>query len=874
MKNEITDHHLTSGSSGKMEQLQRSSVFRISVDELEVSLPNNDDGRPLTESALKELLWETHKETVFDAMTIHSTGEKSELKKAKQRLLLLDQISEVQRQFLQKKEPRAVFGYLLSGLLDLMDSEYGFIGQIKYEDDGTMYLQTHAITNIAWNQATREFYRENAEAGLKFYNLDSLFGHVMVHAEPLIANLPSQDPRSCGIPDGHPPLNHFLGIPFFESGGVTMNGMVGIANKPGGYSQEDVQFLEPFTVTCSNLIQAYGAMEENVRLIDTLEEKVKERTLALEMANARLESANRQVVEASAAQLKNFACMSHEIRTPLNCVVGLSSLLLETDLTPQQSDSMRLIVNSGELLSAIVNDVLDFSKLISGNVDIDVQPTDVQDTLDAVVYSIEVKANDLNLTLRTDYDPFVPNIIDTDGRRLQQILYNLLGNAIKFSKSKGVVEFSLKVVDPHEDADVPVTERVPMPTHESAVQDESSAPEVSPERRCPFHRPQNRKLRDGKALNAIHGFENGSIVKRKVLRFVVKDYGKGIDRADFSKIFKPFMQASGETENLYGGTGLGLAITSKLVEAMGGTISVDSVLGEWSEFTVDLPFSRKAADVAALSASISDTRIMIVNKDKTMGLPSTLVDTYKLNVTEYESCSELLILGRVKGAIDRNRKYICLIHEDLYDSKDLSVFAEAAPGTVVFTFGPNFCVKDKCSNGHHRSLVHLLPSAFVGSLLNGSSLSSGAVSVEDNASKSIANVDKCASLKVLIAEDNAINQKVLLNVLKRLDITNVVVVDNGQKAVDATNKEKFDFVLMDMQMPIMDGIDATRLILQQDNGRPPPKIVFVTANAMGSVERQVREVGGSGFIPKPFNLKKIESFLASFWAGEEYFTAG
>jgi hypothetical protein len=158
------------------------------------------------------------------------------------KLRLLDGISQVQRQYLQMEEPRRVFGTLLDNLLSLMDSEYGFIGEVKYQVDengvGTPYLQTHAITNIAWNAVTQQFYEDNVDSGLKFTNLNSLFGRVIVTAEPMIANDPASHPLACGIPEGHPPLNHFLGIPFFEAqkdttsrGPSSMVGMVGIANK-------------------------------------------------------------------------------------------------------------------------------------------------------------------------------------------------------------------------------------------------------------------------------------------------------------------------------------------------------------------------------------------------------------------------------------------------------------------------------------------------------------------------------------------------------------------------------------------------------------------------------------------------------------------
>jgi GAF domain len=161
----------------------------------------------------------------------------------KKKLDLLNTIARVQRQFFQSESPKVIFGTMLDALLNLLDSEYGFIGEVKYNEDGSKYLQTHAITNIAWDNVTRQFFEENIGNGLKFTNLHSLFGEVITTALPVISNDPKTDQRGCGIPKGHPPLDHFLGVPFFMPGGE-MNGMVGISNKPGGYKEDDIEFLE------------------------------------------------------------------------------------------------------------------------------------------------------------------------------------------------------------------------------------------------------------------------------------------------------------------------------------------------------------------------------------------------------------------------------------------------------------------------------------------------------------------------------------------------------------------------------------------------------------------------------------------------------
>ncbi len=165
---------------------------------------------------------------------------------------LLDAVTRAQSQFVSTNDTNAVFDGMLTALLSLTDSEYGFIGEVFHEDDGSPYLKTHAITNIAWDDETRALYEENAEQGLEFRNMQSLFGSVMTSAAAVIANDPSTDPRRAGIPEGHPPLDAFLGLPFFHRD--KMIGMVGIANREGGYDKELIESLRPFLTTCTNLI--------------------------------------------------------------------------------------------------------------------------------------------------------------------------------------------------------------------------------------------------------------------------------------------------------------------------------------------------------------------------------------------------------------------------------------------------------------------------------------------------------------------------------------------------------------------------------------------------------------------------------------------
>jgi len=229
-------------------------------------------------------------------------------------------------------------------------------------------------------------------------------------------------------------------------------------------------------------------------LIDSMEKQIEDRTNELATANRNLEKANAQLAIQSAKQLEHFACMSHEIRTPLNCIVGMSSLLLEDSegpsMDPMHADSIRMINTSGELLRAVVDDVLDYAKLESGSFEVDIKSTKLQDTLDSVLYSISQKMKEKNIRLRTHFTPTVPEYIKTDSRRLQQVLFNLLGNAGKFSKTNSVIDLSISLIE-----------------------------------------------------GSLENNSNKQSVTQDLIRFSIRDYGKGIEKKDFETIFQPFSQA-------------------------------------------------------------------------------------------------------------------------------------------------------------------------------------------------------------------------------------------------------------------------------------------------------------------------------------------
>jgi PAS domain S-box-containing protein len=423
---------------------------------------------------------------------------------------MLEQLRRAQSLFMNKKQIKDSFDLMLKTLLEGTHSEYGFIGEVLIQSlERRPYLKTHAITNIAWDEKTRLFYAQNAPVGLEFYNLESLFGSVIVSEKPVISNQPSEDKRACGLPPGHPPLNSFLGLPFFH--GHELIGMVGIANRPGGYDQEVIHFLAPFLSTCSNLIMGYRN-----------EMQRKEAEQARQKAQAELIQAKESAEKANLTKSRFLATMSHEIRTPLNGILGMAQLLLMPNLNENERiDAAQTIMNSGQTLLALLNDILDLAKIEEGKVEIKKQMIQprllIRETIDLFTEICKRKG----LAITSEIDANVKATYISDPIRLRQMLSNFVSNAIKFT-DVGSVHISLSY-------------------------------EV---------------LGSGKQF----------------LEFSVRDTGQGISKADTQRLFQPFTQLDNSRKRERDGTGLGLFLVQKMADLMGGTTGVWSEVGKGSCF--------------------------------------------------------------------------------------------------------------------------------------------------------------------------------------------------------------------------------------------------------------------------------------------------
>lgn len=339
-----------------------------------------------------------------------------------QQKMLLALLQNALSNFVVTNNIRGTADFLLDGLITLTASEYGFIGEILQDAEGAPYLRTQAITNIAWNDETRHFYAEHAPTGMEFRKLDNLFGHVILSGEPLIANDPAHHPHSGGLPQGHPPLKAFIGVPIYY--GKELVGMYGLANRADGYSPELLSFLRLFNTTYASIIQAARVTEQRQQMLHDIE-----------LAHMEAERANR-------AKSDFLSSMSHELRTPLNAILGFSQLmeLSNPPLTPENAGFVQQILKAGHHLLELINEVLDLSKIESGRIDLVLEPVSLIEILADCNALVTPLAQEHGITLDIALNGLLTEKVRADRTRLRQVLLNLLSNAIKYNRPQGTVK--------------------------------------------------------------------------------------------------------------------------------------------------------------------------------------------------------------------------------------------------------------------------------------------------------------------------------------------------------------------------------------------------------------------------------------------------